>query len=250
MAVLNSVNAAVLLRNGLAAEWALKNPVLMRGEIGVEMDTGLLKIGNGTSAFNSLPYLNVTPNQLEQKVDKSGGTITGALVLDYTPTQSNDAVSKGYVDNLIASAGLLKRAVVTELPALIDDNTIYMIKDEASSGPDYYKEFLSIDGVLTQIGDTSVDLTGYAKTPTTFVPGNLLSISAAGELIDSGISALDISVEIATETTIGGVLSSTDDNSISVDSITGKMNLNRISVNNLFVPDGDEFILHGGNATN
>lgn len=249
MAVLNSVNATVLLRNDLAAEWTLKNPVLMRGEMGVEMDTGLLKIGNGALAFNSLPYLNVTPNQLEQKVDKSGGTITGALVLDYTPTQSNDAVSKGYVDNLIASAGLLKREVVTELPALVDNNTIYMIKDETSSGPDYYKEFLSIDGVLTQIGDTSVDLTGYAKTPTTFVPGNLLSISAAGELMDSGISALDISVGIATTTTIGGVLSSTDDNSISVDSVTGKMNLNRVSVNNLYVPDGDEFILYSGNAT-
>ena len=220
MAVLNSVNATVLLRNGLAAEWTLRNPVLMRGEMGVEMDTGLLKIGNGTSAFNSLPYLNVTPAQLEQKVSE-----------------------------LIASAGLLKREIVTELPALVDNNTIYMIKDETSSGPDYYKEFLTINGVLTQIGDTSVDLTGYAKTPTTFIPGNLLSISVAGELIDSGISALDTSIKIATTTTIGGVLSSTDDNSISVDSTTGKMNLNRVSVNNLYVPDEDEFILYGGNAT-
>ena len=249
MAVLNSVNATVLLRNDSSAEWALKNPVLMRGEMGVEIDTGLFKIGNGTLAFNSLPYLNITPTQLEQKVDKSGGTVTGAVVLDYVPTQPNDAVSKGYVDNLIASAGLLKREVVTELPTLVDNNTIYMVKDETSSGPDYYKEFLSIDGVLTQIGDTSVDLTGYAKTPTTFVPGNLLSISAAGELMDSGISALDISAGIATETTVGGVLSSADDNSISIDSTTGKMSLNRVSVNNLYVPEGEEFILYGGNAT-
>lgn len=249
MAILNSINATVLLRNGLAADWALKNPVLMRGEMGVEIDTGLLKIGDGTSSFNNLPYLNSTPNQLEQKVNKNGDIITGALVLNYTPTQSNDAVSKGYVDNLIASAGLLKREIVNELPALVDNNTIYMIKDEASSGPDYYKEFLSINGVLTQIGDTSVNLTGYAKIPTTFIPGNLLSISSEGKLIDSGISTLDISVGIATETTIGGVLSSIDDNSISIDSTTGKMNLNRVSVNNLFVPDEDKFILYGGNAT-
>ena len=85
--------------------------------------------------------------------------------------------------------------------------------------------------------------------PISFTPGNLLSISSSGKLIDSGISALDISVNIATSTVVGGVLSSTDDNSIFVDSATGKMSINRVSVNNLYVPEGDEFIIFGGNAT-
>ena len=215
--------------------------------MGVEIDTGLLKIGNGISTFNELPYINATPAMLEQKLSTSGGTMNGALTLNYVPLEETDAVSKGYVDNLIASAGLLKREVVTQLPALADDNTIYMVKDESSSGPDYYKEFLSIDGVLTQIGDTSVDLTGYAKSPSTFTPGNLLSIAADGSLTDSGISASNISVGIATETVVGGVLSSAEDNSVSVAS-DGKMSINRVSVVKLFVPDEDEFILLAGNA--
>lgn len=249
MAIFNNVSATIILRNDSTAEWAAKDPVLSRGEMGVELDTGLLKIGNGISSFSSLPYLNVTPAQLDAKIDKTGGTVTGALVLDYTPMDANDAVSKGFVENLIASAGLLKREIVTQLPVLFDNNTIYMMKDTTSVGPDYYKEFLAIDGELTQIGDTSVDLTGYAKTPSSFTPGNLLSFSATGELVDSGISPIDISIGIATTTKIGGVLSSLDDNSIFVDSATGKMSLNRVSVNNLYVPDQDELILDGGNAT-
>ena len=45
------------LRRGLAAEWATKNPTLAEGEPGFVMDTNQLKIGDGISAWNSLPYL-------------------------------------------------------------------------------------------------------------------------------------------------------------------------------------------------
>lgn len=254
MAIMNVVQAKLILRNGTAAEWIEKNPILTKGELGAEIDTGLLKLGDGVLNFNALPYINVTQafvnQELSKKVDKTGGIITGALTLDYVPSASTDAVNKGYVDELIASAGLLKRSVVEQLPALIDadKDTIYMIKDTTSSGPDFYKEFLMIDGALTQIGDTSVDLTNYARKPDTFAAGNFAAFGVDGSLIDSGVSSINLNINIATTSVVGGVLSSTDDNSISVDSSTGKMALNRVSVNNLYVPDEDEFILFGGGA--
>lgn len=254
MATMNVVQAKLILRNGTAAEWVEKNPVLTKGELGAEIDTGLLKLGDGISAFSSLPYINVTQafvnQELNKKVDKIGGIITGALTLNYVPSAATDAVNKGYVDGLIASAGLLKRSVVEQLPALIDadNNTIYMVKDDSSSGPDSYKEFLMIDGALTQIGDTSVDLTDYARKPNTFAAGNFAAFGVDGSLIDSGLSAINLNIGIATSSVIGSVLSSTDDNSIAVDSSTGKMTLNRVSVNNLYVPDEDEFVLFGGGA--
>ena len=52
---------------------------------------------------------------------------------------------------------------------------------------------------------------------------------------------------IATDTVLGGVYSSTSDNFISVDNV-GRMKLNRVSTNLLYVPSGDEFILNGGGA--
>lgn len=41
-----------------ANNWKTYNPVLLAGEIGIESDTKLVKIGDGTSNWNSLSYIN------------------------------------------------------------------------------------------------------------------------------------------------------------------------------------------------
>jgi hypothetical protein len=40
------------------AEWETKNPILRSGEPGFEDDTGKLKVGNGTSRWNDLPFVD------------------------------------------------------------------------------------------------------------------------------------------------------------------------------------------------
>ena len=45
-----------LPRQGTAAQWAAANPILGEGERGYETDTGREKTGDGTTAYNSLPY--------------------------------------------------------------------------------------------------------------------------------------------------------------------------------------------------
>ena len=75
------------IRRGLAADWALSNPTLLDGEMGVESDTGNTKVGNGTNAWNDLayqfPYL--TGNSNDNPED------TTTLVVD----QTNDRVGIG-----------------------------------------------------------------------------------------------------------------------------------------------------------
>lgn len=39
-----------------ASIWEEKNPLLQKGEIGHEVDTGKLKIGDGVTYWNDLPY--------------------------------------------------------------------------------------------------------------------------------------------------------------------------------------------------
>ena len=46
----------IQLRRGGAQEWVNSNPTLAQGELGVELDTGRFKIGDGVSAWNSLRY--------------------------------------------------------------------------------------------------------------------------------------------------------------------------------------------------
>lgn len=45
----------IILRNGTAAEWASANPTLADGEPGAETDTGVIKIGDGSTAWSGLP---------------------------------------------------------------------------------------------------------------------------------------------------------------------------------------------------
>ena len=44
------------LRRGTSTEWSNSNPVLAAGEIGIEIDTNLFKLGNGSSTWNNLSY--------------------------------------------------------------------------------------------------------------------------------------------------------------------------------------------------
>ena len=49
----------ILLRADTAANWSSVNPILAAGEIGTEVDTSLLKVGDGVTAWNALSYSRV-----------------------------------------------------------------------------------------------------------------------------------------------------------------------------------------------
>lgn len=46
----------VKLRRGISSRWSAVNPVLAEGEPGVEIDTHRVKVGDGTTDWNQLPY--------------------------------------------------------------------------------------------------------------------------------------------------------------------------------------------------
>ena len=51
-----TINGKILMRNDTAAHWTSTNPTLSKGEIGIESDTLKAKIGDGSTAWNSLSY--------------------------------------------------------------------------------------------------------------------------------------------------------------------------------------------------
>ncbi len=46
----------IQIRRGTASQWTSTNPVLADGELGFETDTKKGKLGNGVTAWSSLPY--------------------------------------------------------------------------------------------------------------------------------------------------------------------------------------------------
>lgn len=54
----------IQLRNDVAANWSSVNPVLAQGEIGIERDTGLMKIGDGATDWDNLLYSSLDTTQV------------------------------------------------------------------------------------------------------------------------------------------------------------------------------------------
>jgi chaperonin cofactor prefoldin len=77
---------------------------------------------------------------------------------------SADVYTKTEVEGLIANAEHLKRKFVDALPAIeeADAHTIYMVPKEGGKDPDVRDEFMVVDGAWEKIGDTAVNLEGYA----------------------------------------------------------------------------------------
>lgn len=71
----------VQLRRDTAANWTSNNPTLAAGEQALETNTGLVKVGDGTTAFTSLPYQLLNTYYLAA----STGAI-GSAIADYFPS--------------------------------------------------------------------------------------------------------------------------------------------------------------------
>ena len=50
----------IQVRSDTAANWSTANPTLALGEVGFESNTGAIKIGDGSTAWQLLPYLRAT----------------------------------------------------------------------------------------------------------------------------------------------------------------------------------------------
>ena len=82
-----AVETLIQFRRGAAATWDNANPTLSAGEPGYESDSGRFKIGDGSTAWNSLEYIG---ENLEGDVSISGNlTVTGDMTVNGTTTTIN-----------------------------------------------------------------------------------------------------------------------------------------------------------------
>lgn len=72
-----TLNTRLVQKTDTAANWATNNPVLLKGEIGIAIDTGVMKIGDGTTAWSELADFGAFTAELKKKLD---GIAEGAEV--------------------------------------------------------------------------------------------------------------------------------------------------------------------------
>lgn len=181
-------------------------------------------------------------HDLAGKLDKTGGTMTGDLVLSDGSKAASETVVDTKVAAAIGSAGHLKREIVTELPAAeaADPNTIYLVKIDGITSGDAYKEYMLIGGAMVQIGDTTVNLEPYVQKVVPATEDNIAVLAADGSLKDGGKTIAGILTEVDTKLE-GYVAKESGKSLVADDQITklaGLANIKSIGANLILSEEG------------
>jgi hypothetical protein len=171
----------IQIRRDTSIAWEANNPVLALGEPGLETDTFIVKYGDGSTAWNSLPYANIdsladftTANLVEQ----SNLYFTNARV--YANIVSAGFLSSAYATN----AQLASYATTANLSSYATNNQLGLYATNADLIANYLTtEF--VDVRLQNYARTSSLTTANVSELTNLyysnarVYGNVLSLSFA-----------------------------------------------------------------------
>ena len=157
------LKARIALRNDTKENWTSVNPVLLKGEIGIETDTNQMKAGDGTTAWNNLEYLN------GGEVDISSLVLGKDLVFTepfgkYTPDSSGsvtiDSSEMSIIDLLESAFSEEKQPTVTQPSASISMPEAKSYEVGTKVTPKYTVSFNK--GKYQYGPDTGVTATSYS----------------------------------------------------------------------------------------
>ena len=183
-----TVNVRLQLRADTAANWTAANPTLLANEVGLETDTKKLKVGNGSSAWNSLAYF---PSIV------SGGTVLGNLEIGSTGTLTFEgSTADGFETTLAVTNPTADRTIT--LPnqsgtVVVSGNASIVDADIAANAEIAVSKLA--DGSARQLLQTDAAGTGVEWTSNVDIPGTLDVTGAA---------TFDGAVTVAGDLTVNG----------------------------------------------
>lgn len=199
--------ARIQLKRATASSWSSANPVLYAGEIGYETDTNKFKIGNGSTAYNSLPYFNgnLTGSSLNDLADVTIVSASNGDFLRWNGTAwINDAVNLStdtvgnYMVDVVSGTGV----TVTHTPGEGSTASVAIGQDVATSAS---VTFAHVNADVT--GDVIGDLTGNADTATTLETARTIELSGdvTGSVSFDGSGDVNIVASVASNAVELGV---------------------------------------------
>lgn len=174
----------IKVRRGTTAQWDSSTKNLASGEIGFDTTLNKIKIGNGSTSWASLPYLNSLPSELNELVqDIMGSTLVAGT-----------GISKSYDD----ASNLLTISIDTTIA-----NKDYVNAAIDALGSTASETYVPVSLIGNPDGVASLDSNG--KIPDSEIPSTIARDSevafaisnAISNLIDSAPGALDTLNELA-----------------------------------------------------
>ena len=214
----------IQLRRGSAQEWSNVNPTLAIGELGIEIDTGRIKIGDGVTTWNSLKYerplesITNTPSTLVQR-DADGNFQAGIITA-----------------SLIGNSSTATRLANTRQIALTGDVTASSTFDGSanlnlSTGLLIIPSLPHYDGTISSTGDyTKVTVDAKGRIVGASTPNSIAEYNLDGTIEGSSAQAFDRDLQGIADLTTTGIITRVSDGNITSRTVTGTAG--RISVVN------------------
>ena len=165
-----SSTARIRLRRDTAANWTAANPVLLNGEVGFETDTRKLKLGDGTTAWTSLLYVQGYDNPTFTTLGCTGvatlphihGALAGPVYI-HCRNGTGSTLAKGTPVYITGNVGNTAQVIVAAADAsnLAKMPAIGILDAAIEAGADGH---LVISGEIT-----NMDTNGYAVNAALYV---------------------------------------------------------------------------------
>lgn len=154
-----TLNIHIQLRNDKAENWTTKNPVLLKGEMGVEIDTGKIKIGNGTDHWTTLKYSGVDEDTIKGIIDNNRNAVEFIVANEgETDTQALARVITAPKKGDVGIVEQTKNGIGEFYTAYIHDGTAFRAMDGNYNAENVY---FDVDLTYTaNIGVLTVPSTG------------------------------------------------------------------------------------------
>lgn len=176
-----TLNSRILIRNDTALNWQTQNPVLMKGELGVEIDSRKFKFGDGTTAWNDLEYASASAAIVSTSVPSNGDDAH-----DIGTLWVNTETDKVYVlvDNTASSAIWRQMVTPDELASLGAGDMLksqFATNDKAAQG--YVDKAIQADSVTGNVDASQITGLGSAATKDVGIAaGNIPTLGEDGKL--------------------------------------------------------------------
>ena len=181
-------------RRGTAAQWTAANPVLAAGEIGFETDTNQFKIGDGSSAWSTLPYF--------KNLEDLGGLDDFTLISrEGVPNGVATLNSNGHIP--ISQLG----SIIANAPATLDT-----LQELASY-------VTTLDGLISDHNIDTMSVHGIANTADLATTSQVSTAVTAHSEDTTGIHGIENTADLATQTFVNNAVTTHSNDTTSVHGI-------------------------------
>lgn len=166
-----TLKTKIIMRNDTAENWRIKNPILDKGEIGVESDTHKFKIGDNATAWNALGYAGADEAVIENIIAQNRDNLYKYTRTDASQSDA-DAIAAALGGNVAVQGDIV--VITTTIDGNTYEQSAFMydgaqwaaMTGKVDADKVILQDDITMAGNYSQIGNLTKDQNGTATFAT------------------------------------------------------------------------------------